>query len=66
MCYLLQITDDQFDCEVSEMMKLDEALSVHGSEGYLPYRRDSAGMMKSLPPKNVWGDYIVYLRIERN
>ncbi len=66
VCYLLRITDDQFDREVSDMMIGDEALKVYGSEGFLPYRSDSAGMWKSLPPKNVWGDYIVYLRIERN
>jgi len=65
VCYLLRITDDQFDGEVSDMMIGNEALKVYGSEGSLPYRSDSAGMWKSLPPKNVWGDYIVFLRMER-
>ena len=66
VCYMLRITDDQFDREIFDMMIGDEVLKVYGSEGYLPYRSYSAGMWKSLPPKNVWGDYIVYLRMERN
>ena len=66
VCYLLRITDGQFDSMIFEMIAGDDALKVYGSEGYLPYRRDTAGMLKSLPPRNVWGDYIVYLRIERN
>lgn len=64
VCNMLRITDEQFDSELLDMMIGDKVLKVYGSEGILPYRRDSAGMFKSLPPKNVWGDYIVYLRIE--
>jgi len=66
VCNNLRITDEQFDSEIMDMMIGDKILKVYGSEGILPYRRDSAGMFKSLPPKNVWGDYIVYLRIEEN
>ena len=63
VCSLLRIRDDQFDSRLMDMIEGDEVLRVYGSEGTLPYGRESAGMLKSLPPKNVWGDYIVFLRI---
>jgi hypothetical protein len=35
------------------------------SEGVLQYQKDSASMLKSLPPKNEWGRYVVYLKMVR-
>jgi hypothetical protein len=61
----LRIRDDQFDSEVLGMVDSDEVLHVIWSEGVLPYQQDTASMLKSLPPKNEWGRYIVYLKIVR-
>ena len=47
------------------MVEWDEFLHVIWSEGVLPYQQDSASMLKSLPPKNEWGRYVVYLKIVR-
>jgi len=65
VCGLLKIRDDQFDNEVMRMVKWDEMLRVIWSEGVLQYQKDSASMLKSLPPKNEWGRYVVYLKMVR-
>lgn len=65
VCSTLRIRDDQFDSEVLGMVDSDEVLHVIWSEGVLPYQQDTASMLKSLPPKNEWGRYIVYLKIVR-
>ena len=65
VCATLKIRDDQFDAEVMSMVEWDEHLHVIWSEGVLPYQHDSASMLKSLPPKNEWGRYVVYLKIVR-
>jgi len=65
VCANLRIRDDQFDAEVLQMVDWDDVFQVVWSEGVLPYQRDSAGMLKSLPPKTESGNYIVYLKIVR-
>jgi len=65
VCAALRIRDDQFDAEVLRMVDWDDVFQVVWSEGVLPYQRDSAGMLKSLPPKTESGNYIVYLKIVR-
>jgi hypothetical protein len=65
VCAYLHIRDDQFDSEVMNMVEWDEDLHVIWSEGVLLYQQDSASMLKSLPPKNEWGRYVVYLKIVR-
>jgi len=63
VCTTLRICDEQFDGEVLRMVESDDVFSVIWSEGVLPYQRDSASMLKSLPPKNEDGKYIVYLKM---
>jgi len=65
VCAMLRLRDDQFDSEVMRMVDWDEMLHVIWSEGVLQYQKDSASMLKSLPPKNEWGRYVVYLKIVR-
>jgi hypothetical protein len=65
VCGLLKIRDDQFDNEIMRMVEWDEMLRVIWSEGVLQYQKDSASMIKSLPPKNEWGRYVVYLKMVR-
>jgi len=65
VCAALKLRDDQFDCEVMKMVEADSILQVIWSEGVLQYQKDSASMLKSLPPKNEWGKYVVYLKIVR-
>lgn len=47
------------------MVDADSILQVIWSEGVLQYQKDSASMLKCLPPKNEWGRYVVYLKIVR-
>ena len=63
VCAKLKLRDDQFDSEIMAMVDFDEILQVIWSEGVLQYQKDSASMLKSLPPKNEWGRYVVYLKI---
>jgi len=65
VCAALKIRDDQFDATAMNMVEWDEFLHVIWSEGVLPYQQDTASMLKSLPPKNEWGRYVVYLKIVR-
>lgn len=65
VCADLRIRDDQFDAEVFKMVEWDDEFIVVWSQGVLPYQRDSSGMLKSLPPKNESGNYIVYLKMVR-
>jgi len=65
VCADFRIRDDQFDGWVMAMVEDDEVLRVVWSEGELPYQQNSASMLKSLPPKNEWGGYVVYLKIVR-
>jgi len=65
VCADLRLRDEQFDYAVMEMVNRDDHLNIVWSEGTLSYGRDSASILKSLPPKNEWGDYVVYLKIMR-
>jgi hypothetical protein len=65
VCAAIKLRDDQFDNEVMRMVDWDEMLHVIWSEGVLQYQKDSASMLKSLPPKNEWGRYVVYLKMVR-
>ena len=48
-----------------KMVEYDETIHVVWSEGQLQYEKDNASMLKSLPPKNEWGNYVVYLKMVR-
>ena len=63
VCAMMKLRDEQFDNEVMRMVDWDEMLHVIWSEGVLQYQKDSASMLKSLPPKNEWGRYVVYLKM---
>ena len=65
VCAALKIRDDQFAGEVMRMVDWDDIFQVIWSEGVLPFQRDSASLLKSLPPKNEWDRYVVYLKIVR-
>jgi len=64
VCYKLRISDRVFDEYVEEMMISDETYRLVGSGGSLPYRRDMASLLKSLPLKTRKGEYIVYLKMD--
>jgi len=65
VCDKHRVSDSLFDLLVSDLVEYDEDYLVVWSEGVLPYRQDSASMLKSLPPKTDYGNYIVYLKIQR-
>ena len=65
VCHTLGITDGFFDSTVSDLVEYDDDLLVVWSEGVLPYLQDSASMLKSLPPKTDYDNYIIYLKITR-
>jgi hypothetical protein len=65
VCATLKLRDDQFDGEIMKIVDADRVLQVIWSEGVLQYQKDYASMIKSLPPKNEWGRYVVYLKIVR-
>jgi hypothetical protein len=45
-------------------MEKDEKYLLLAAGGSLPYSRDSAGMLKSLPPRTSRGQYMVYLKMD--
>ncbi len=65
VCYDLKISDSEFNKQILGLFDDDEKLNVIWSQGTLPRKRDSASMLKSLPPKNEDGNYIIYLKIVR-
>ena len=65
VCYDLKISDSEFNKQILGLFEDDETLNVIWSQGTLPRKRDSASMLKSLPPKNEDGNYIIYLKIVR-
>jgi hypothetical protein len=67
VCYALRISDKVFDKLAGRLMEKDEKYLLLAAGGSLPYSRDSAGMLKSLPPRTPRGQYMVYLKMdERN
>lgn len=65
VCYDLKISDSEFNNQTLDLIEDDEKLNVIWSQGILPRKQDSASMLKSLPPKNEDGNYIIYLKIVR-
>jgi hypothetical protein len=47
------------------MMQIDSKYLLLGAGGTLSFRRDSASLIKSLPPKTDRGEYMVYLKMDR-
>jgi len=64
VCYRLRVSDRVFDTYVKRIMQGDDTYLVAGSGGSLPYKRDSASLLKSLPVKSERGEYIVYLKMD--
>ena len=64
VCYKLRISDRVFDMYVEGIMRSDEAYRLVGSGGSLPYSRDMASLLKSLPLKTKREEYIVYLKMD--
>lgn len=64
VCYKLRINDRAFDYHAKQMMKSDKVYRLIGSGGSLPYSRDMASLLKSLPIKTERGEYIVYLKMD--
>jgi hypothetical protein len=64
VCHALRISDKQFDRLTRAMMEKDEKYLLIAAGGSLPFSRDSAGMLKSLPPQTTRGEYIVYLKMD--
>jgi hypothetical protein len=65
-CHRLRISDRGFDAFAMEFLqRKDDAFEVVWSTGSLPYDRDSASLLKSLPPRMEGGEYVIYLKIKR-
>jgi len=66
VCDALRIRDDQFDAEAIRMSEEgDDELRVVWSEGTPAFQLEYASTLKSLPPKNEWGNYMLYLKVAR-
>ncbi len=66
VCYRLKMSDQVFDSFASDFLQnRDKNYEVVWSAGSLPYNRDSASLLKSLPPKMEDEEYVIYLKIER-
>jgi hypothetical protein len=64
VCHALRIPDKEFDRLTRTMMEKDDKYLLIAAGGSLPFSRDSAGMLKSLPPQSTRGEYIVYLKMD--
>lgn len=66
VCESLRIRDDQFDAEIMRMSEeSDDELRVVWSEGNPAFQLEYTSTLKSLPPKNEWGNYMLYLKVAR-
>ena len=66
VCYNMRISDQQFDDFIRHFLIEEDANYVAiSSAGSLPYDRDSASLLKSLPPKSDDGKYLIYLKMKR-
>jgi hypothetical protein len=65
VCYGLRIADKIFDRLAGKLMERDDKYLLLAAGGSLPYSRDSAGLLKSLPPKTSRGQYMVYLKMDK-
>ena len=64
-CHSLRINDTVFDVYARRMMEADSKYLLVGAGGRLSFGRDSASMIKGLPPKNDRGEYMVYLKMDK-
>ena len=64
VCYALRISDKTFDQFTARLLEKDDKYLLLAAGGSLPFSRDSAGMLKSLPPQTSRGQYIVYLKMD--
>ncbi len=65
VCYSLRVSDRLFDELAGKMILSDPKYLLVGAGGTLSFRRDSASLIKSLPPKTDRGEYMVYLKMDR-
>jgi hypothetical protein len=65
VCYSLRIGDGTFDDYTKRIMQADARYLLVGAGGTLSFRRDSASLIKSLPPKTDRGEYVVYLKMDK-
>jgi hypothetical protein len=65
VCYSLRISDMFFDDTAKQIMQTDPKYLLVGAGGTLSFRRDSASLIKSLPPKTDRGEYMVYLKMDK-
>jgi hypothetical protein len=66
VCRRLRLSDHAFDEFAKHLLEgNDDKYNVFSATGSLPYTRDFASLLKSLPPKSSDGRHIVYLKIER-
>ena len=65
VCYSLRISDAVFDNYAQKIMSGDSKFRLVGAGGTLPFNRDSASLLKSIPPKTDRGEYVVYLKMDR-
>lgn len=65
VCYSLRISDMSFDNMAKQIMQADSKYLLVGAGGTLAFRRDSASLIKSLPPKTDRGEYMVYLKMDK-
>ena len=65
VCNELRISDTQFDHYTEELIEDDDKYNVIWSQGILPRKQDTASLLKSLPPKNIDGNYVIFLKIVR-
>ncbi len=64
-CHSLRISDRLFDDYARGIMEADSKYLLVGAGGRLSFGRDSASMIKGLPPKSDRGEYMVYLKMDR-
>ena len=66
VCSELKLSDQAFNKYTETLIDDDDKYNVIWSQGILPRKQDSASMLKSLPPKNIDGNYVIYLKIVRH
>lgn len=63
VCYRLRISDSIFDRQVKKLLDGHPGFTLIWSSGTMPYEKDSASLLKSLPPKTPNEQYIIYLKM---
>ncbi len=62
-CRRLRISDFAFDSHISDLLDRGNPFNIVWSSGTIPYSKESARLLKTLPPRSPDGQYIVYLKI---